>query len=512
MSFLLDKLTLRAQILVVVFFAVAGIGVLGAVSALSQKEQMLQDRKIKTQNVVETTHSLLAHYFQQEKSGAMTQQKAKEEALAVIGSARYDGSNYFWVNDMQAVMVMHPLKPKLNGKNLHGFKDKQGTQLFAEMVRRVRDKGEGFVDYVWPKPGFDDPVAKVSYVKGFKPWGWIVGSGIYLDDVDAAFIRTVKSSLWILLAITLLLGLVSYFVIQEILSQLGCEPKEIAHVARAISEGDLTVEVKCIGEIKGGASTALTKMTTNLIEVVRSIREASEQVSSGSQALSSASNALSMGASEQAASIEETSASMEQMTSGIQQNTESARITAKTSSQAAKDAKAGGEAVAQAVNAMREIAGRISVIEEIARQTNLLALNAAIEAARAGEHGKGFAVVAAEVRKLAEKSQGAAGEITQLTGSSVAVAEKAGTLLTNLVPNIQKTAELVEEIAAASEEQNRGGQQINTALQQLDHVIQQNAGASEEMSSTAKELDNQADRLTQEVSHFQLEKGEGFQA
>ena len=503
---LFSRFSLRFQILVVVFFAAIGIVVVGVTSAMTQKVQMLEDRKIKTQNVVETAHGILGYYYEQEKAGMLSHAEAQKRSLAVIGKTRYAGANYFWVNDMQAVMVMHPLKPKLNGKNLHGFKDKNGTQLFAEMAAVVKRDESGFVDYVWPKPGFDNPVAKVSFVKGFKPWGWIVGSGIYLDDVDAAFINTLKTSLGLLLAITALLGIISFFVIQAIMGQIGCEPREIASVAKAIADGDLTTELNYLNEIEGSAAQALQDMKTNLTRVVSGIRAASEQVSSGSQELSSTSNALSEGASSQAASIEETSSSMEEMTSGIQQNTESARITAKTSLQAAKDAEAGGAAVTQAVQAMREIAGKISVIEEIARQTNLLALNAAIEAARAGEHGKGFAVVAAEVRKLAENSQKSAAQITQLTSSSVAVAEQAGTMLMDLVPDIRKTADLVDEIAAASEEQNRGGEQINIALQQLDQVIQQNAGASEEMSATAQELENQAAILKKEVLHFKLDR------
>ncbi|MBF0426111.1 MAG: hypothetical protein HQL66_09885, partial [Magnetococcales bacterium] len=216
---------------------------------------------------------------------------------------------------------------------------------------------------------------------------------------------------------------------------------------------------------------------------------------------------LSQGATEQAASVEETSAAMEQMASNIANNTETSQATEKIAHKASKDAEEGGNAVNEAVTAMKEIASKISIIEEIARQTNLLALNAAIEAARAGEHGKGFAVVAAEVRKLAERSQMAAGEISQLSATSVQVAEKAGGIISKLVPDIRKTAELVQGIASSSQEQTLGAQQINTAIQQLDQVIQQNAGASEEMAATSEELSAQAEILAQAISFFRVGEG-----
>jgi methyl-accepting chemotaxis protein len=214
---------------------------------------------------------------------------------------------------------------------------------------------------------------------------------------------------------------------------------------------------------------------------------------------------MSQGATEQASSIEEVSASVEEMAANIRQNADNASQTEKIAMKAALDAKEGGEAVAQTVDAMKQIAGKISIIEEIARQTNLLALNAAIEAARAGEHGKGFAVVASEVRKLAERSQRAAGEITELSGSSVKVAEKAGGLLAKILPDVQKTAELVQEITAASKEQDSGAAQINKAIQQLDQVIQQNASASEEMSSTSEELASQAEQLQTAIAFFKVD-------
>jgi len=276
-----------------------------------------------------------------------------------------------------------------------------------------------------------------------------------------------------------------------------------AGLAEKISQGDLTIQAKVLSE-KDTLGKALELMLANLRKVVAQVNEASAQVASGSLQMSATAQQLSQGASEQAASAEECTASMEEIASSIQQNADNARQTDKLATKAAADTSTSGAAVAKTADAMKQIAEKICIIEEIARKTDLLALNAAVEAARAGEHGKGFAVVASEVRKLAERSQTAAAEINRLTGEGVLVAESAGNMLTKLVPDIHKTAELVQEITAASHEQNTGATQINKAIQQLDQVIQQNASASEEMASTSEELSSQAEQLQEAMAFFKV--------
>jgi methyl-accepting chemotaxis protein len=281
---------------------------------------------------------------------------------------------------------------------------------------------------------------------------------------------------------------------------------EITDVAEQIANGNLQVSAQERSG-KDKLMQALGSMIAGLTDVVENVKNTAENVTRGSQELTSSSGQISDGANKQASSAQEASSSMEQMTSNIKQNAENALQTEKIALQSAENAKTGGKAVAETVIAMKEIAGKISIIEEIARQTNLLALNAAIEAARAGEHGKGFAVVASEVRKLAERSQTAAAEINKLSATSVEVAENAGEMLTKLVPDISKTAELVQEITAASNEQNAGAGQINKAIQQLDQVIQQNAAASEELSSTAGSLTGQAEQLQNIMGFFKTREG-----
>ncbi|MDO1580506.1 HAMP domain-containing methyl-accepting chemotaxis protein [Rhizobium oryzicola] len=281
--------------------------------------------------------------------------------------------------------------------------------------------------------------------------------------------------------------------------------RETARVADQIANGNLTVTPKPMSE-QDTLGLSLQSMVERLRGVVSDALSAGDNVSSGSQELSASSEQLSQGATEQASAAEEASASMEQMAANIKQNADNAAQTEKIARQSSRDAEVSGKAVLRAVGAMRTIADKISIVQEIARQTDLLALNAAVEAARAGEHGKGFAVVASEVRKLAERSQAAAAEISTLSGETVQVATEAGEMLNRLVPDIQKTAELISEISAACREQDIGAAQINEAIQQLDKVTQQNAGASEQMSATSEELASQAEELQASIAFFRVDQ------
>ena len=298
--------------------------------------------------------------------------------------------------------------------------------------------------------------------------------------------------------------------VNNLVDAVGGPLNVAAEYVDRISKGDIPETITDdykgdFNEVKNNLNLCIENLSRFAIDT----QTAAEQVASGSEELSSAAEQLSQGATEQSSSVEEVSSSMEEMNSSVTQNADNARQTASIAEKAAGDSQEGGKAVAETVKAMKSIADKISIIEEIARQTNMLALNAAIEAARAGEHGKGFAVVAAEIRKLAERSQTAAKEISDVSGSSVEIAEKAGKLLEDIVPGIQKTSELVQEINASSAEQASGIDQVTKAIQQLDQVIQQSASATEEMSSTSEELSGQAEQLRETAAFFKVESGRG---
>jgi len=306
------------------------------------------------------------------------------------------------------------------------------------------------------------------------------------------------------LVVTLLALFMGWWIVRGLTALLGGEPQAMASITERIAEGNLAVSFNS-DDKASGIYLAMRNMTQKLREVVSGVQDVTTVVGNGSEEISSAGQQLSQGATEQAAALEEISASMEEMAASIRHSADNAGQTTQIAQKAAADAQEGGKAVTEAVLAMKDIASKVSIIEEISYQTNLLALNAAIEAARAGEHGKGFAVVASEVRKLAERSQMAASEIGELSESTVGVAETAGLMLERLVPDIQKTAGLVEEISAAADEQGVGADEINRALQQLDQVVQQSAASSEEMAATSEQLTRQVSELRQSMQFFKLD-------
>ncbi|PVZ12498.1 MULTISPECIES: methyl-accepting chemotaxis protein [unclassified Pseudomonas] len=323
------------------------------------------------------------------------------------------------------------------------------------------------------------------------------------SDEAATTYGRARLSISAVLAGALALGLFLTWFVSRIISR---PLRHAMDVATRLAEGDLSVSVQVTGQDETGRLlTAMQNMVGQLGRIIGEVRHAADNLASASEEVSATAQSMSQATSEQAASVEQTSASIEEMTASINQNTDNAKVTDGMASKAAREAVEGGQSVQATVEAMKKIAQRIGIIDDIAYQTNLLALNAAIEAARAGEHGKGFAVVAAEVRKLAERSQVAAQEIGELSTGSVQLAERAGALLTEIVPSISKTSDLVQEISAASEEQSAGVGQINMAMVQLNQVTQQNASSSEELAATAEEMSSQAEQLQRAMSFFKVD-------
>jgi len=394
----------------------------------------------------------------------------------------------FSIADSTGRILAHPNNDYIFNVNVSEYDF--GKTLLAQ------EAGQSFYDW--------EGVEKMMVFQTYAPKGWRVAATITKSELfeGITYIKGVAIVLGIV-SIVFVLG-----TIWLITSKSLVQPVQQAMTfVQRVANGDLsaTLQLNRRDEV-GTLLNAVNQMVVKLREVASAVKGASENVTAGSQQLSAGSEQLSQGASEQASTAEEVSSTMEQIAANIRQNAENALQTEKIAVQAAAEAQEAGTAVAEAVHAMKTIAQKITVIEDIARQTRLLSLNATIEAARAQEHGKGFAVVAAEVRALAEQSKVAANEITELANASVTVSENAGTMLTKLIPNIQRTADLVQEISAASNEQNAGTDQINRAIQQLDIVIQQNAATSEETAATAEELTAQAEMLQHTIAFFKTEE------
>lgn len=409
----------------------------------------------------------------------------------LVDTTEIGETGYAYVIDRTGLVIAHPVRDhvfELNTASLAGME---------EITRRMTAGHHGVEDYVFQGDEIKAGFAPVSLT------GWSVGLRIPVSEFMAPIVA-IRTIVLIMAAVFVVVTLVAFILFSRGIT--GPVYKGVTF-AQLMAKGDLTAQLDVVQKDEIGVlADALREMRDKLVSVVGDVKSASGNVASGSEEMSSTAQQLSQGATEQAASAEEVSSSMEEMGANIRQNSDNAMQTEKISQKAAQNAEEGGKAVIQTVEAMREISEKINIIDEIARNTNLLALNAAIEAARAGEHGKGFAVVASEVRKLAERSQKAAGEIADLSKSSVDVAERAGEMISGIIPDIRKTAELVQEISASSKEQNSGADQINQALGQLDQVVQQNASASEEMASMSEELNGQAEQLQNTVAFFKLDE------
>ncbi len=470
------------------------------------EESLVNEKKIKINSIIETAISAIEPYHQMELSGELSREEAQKRALDKIRSIRYENDNYLFIIDKRPYMVMHPKSPELDGTDLSDNEDKQGNRLFVDMANIVNREGKGYTTYFWPYT-LDESliVEKISYVELYSAWGWIFGTGVYIQDIKEQM-EIIRNEVLIGTAIIAALSIIVMLLITFLITKPIAENVELLE---KIAAGNLTSSIEAHGTDETGRLTSsMKKMQDQVSNVVRNIRESTDMLLSSSEEINATALRLSEAANEQASNMEEITSSMEEIGSTIHQNSENSKETDRIAHQSAEKAQEGDKAVTETVNAMNEIAEKIHLVEDIAYQTNLLALNAAIEAARAGEHGKGFAVVASEVRKLAEKSQKAAVDISDLAGNSVSIANRAGELLKSIVPEIIKTADLVQNITIASEEQNSGAEQINTGMNQLNESAQSTAASSEELASTSDMLKDSAAHLTEMMAYFTIKAEE----
>ena len=506
------KIVTRIWLMLGLTFAAIGFGTV--VYLYEFKNQMVSDRKSQLEFLVETALSIVDRFHVLATSGAMSEAEAQKAALANIKALRYDKDNYFWINDAMPRMVMHPIKPELDGQDMRGFKDPTGKLLFVEMADIIKRAGAGFLPYVWPKPGAAQPAPKLSYIKEFKPWGWILGTGVYTDDIDTEFHQAALRMGESTLALLVVLGVFGLWLASSIVNPLN----RMVTTAEKVAHGDLSEDVIVIGRDEAArVQTAMRTMILELRSIVGSVIETTDQVSIEAEAIAQQSADLSQRTEEQASALEETAASMEQLTATVKNSADNAGQANQLAGAARVQAEEGGKIVDQAVTAMaaihqssRKIADIIGVIDEIAFQTNLLALNAAVEAARAGEQGRGFAVVAGEVRKLAQRSADAAKEIKVLITDSVTkvsdggkLVEQSGQTLKEILMAVKKVSDIVAEITAAAREQASGIDQVNKAITQMDQVTQKNAGLVAEAAAASQTINDQTSELQRLIGFFQ---------
>lgn len=506
---------------------------------------LMDGKKEATKNVVEVAYHTIANYDAKAKAGLMPQEEARKRAIQDIKDMRYREKEYFWINDLAPKMIMHPTKPELDGEDLSGNKDPNGKYLFLEFVRVVKENGAGFVDYMWPKPGESTPVPKISYVKQYQPWGWIVGSGIYVDDVA----KEVAKLRWGMVIATVMMGLVMLVLALSVGLGITRPLKKVKDNLHDIAqgEGDLTRRIEIDSQDESGElARSFNTFVEKLQGIILHVAENAMQVATAAGEVHSASEQMATGAGEVAVQAGTAATSSEEMATTSAEVAQNCAMAAESSQKASDSALAGSTVVDETVKVMSRIAARVKesaktveslgersdqigkivgTIEDIADQTNLLALNAAIEAARAGEQGRGFAVVADEVRALAERTTKATREIGEMikaiqleTKGAVSSmdegvkevekgtgeAAKSGDALKEILDQINTVTMQVSQIAIAAEQQTSNSGGISSNIQRITDAAQESAKGASNSAYAASRLASLAEELQKLVGRFKL--------
>ena len=519
----MSKLSFRGKILLMLATALVALLFMAVSSLLQQRSQIIESRRELLTTAVQSAHSIVASYQAKAASGAMPVEEAQKAAKDALRVSRFGGpegkTEYFYIWTLDSKGVMHPIKPEWEGQDMAGkVKDGAGTDILKQISTALNASSNGrvFVPTMFARPGSQSLVPKLQYVIRVDGWNWMVGSGLYTDDIDQLVRKTLLSNLAIVLVVMLVVGGVGLLVTRSVLRQIGGEPTDAIAVMSEVAQGNLDTPIP--DAPAGSLLDGLGRMVVSLRQLVTEVRSATESIATASSEIAQGNNDLAHRTEDTASNLQSTASSMEELTSTVRQTSDSAQTANQMATSAATVAARGGEVVSRVVATMQDINASsnkisdiIGVIDGIAFQTNILALNAAVEAARAGEQGRGFAVVASEVRSLAQRSAEAAKEIKALIGASVEKVESgtqlvgnAGATMTEIVESVQRVTDIIGEIRSATSEQSQGIAQVNTAMNQLDQMTQQNSALVEQSTAAADSLREQAMKLTQVVALFRV--------
>ena len=519
----MSKLSFRGKILLMLATALVALLFMAVSALLQQRSQIIESRRELLTTAVQSAHSIVASYQAKAASGAMPVEEAQKAAKDALRVSRFGGpegkTEYFYIWTLDSKGVMHPIKPEWEGQDMAGkVKDGAGTDILKQISTALNASSNGrvFVPTMFARPGSQSLVPKLQYVIRVDGWNWMVGSGLYTDDIDQLVRKTLLSNLAIVLVVMLVVGGVGLLVTRSVLRQIGGEPTDAIAVMSEVAQGNLDTPIP--DAPAGSLLDGLGRMVVSLRQLVTEVRSATESIATASSEIAQGNNDLAHRTEDTASNLQSTASSMEELTSTVRQTSDSAQTANQMATSAATVAARGGEVVSRVVATMQDINASsnkisdiIGVIDGIAFQTNILALNAAVEAARAGEQGRGFAVVASEVRSLAQRSAEAAKEIKALIGASVEKVESgtqlvgnAGATMTEIVESVQRVTDIIGEIRSATSEQSQGIAQVNTAMNQLDQMTQQNSALVEQSTAAADSLREQAMKLTQVVALFRV--------